>query len=400
MHRHTISSDATGGNGAAGSGGGGGGGIISHANRALEKLGRGRNLDGPEISSIMLAMLEGKTDDAYNAAFLKGLSAKGETDGELLAMLDVMMQKSVPVDTSGIEGPVIDVCGTGGDMQQTFNISTAASFIVAAASEIADTDRCLVAKHGNRSTSGVSGSADIFEMIGYDVNAGPPRMREILEQERVCFIFAQRFHPAMRHVAAARRSLGIRTAFNVLGPLANPARVTRQLVGVSSKDLLYRIPKMLLRAGRCQMAMTVTSADGMDELSTSSSNMAVVADGEHGSNRMTEMIIKPEDVGLHRSESVSGIRVADAGQSARYVTGAIDGTATRQIVETAVFNAAGALMISGTAGHGRDGNDIGMDYAVQTCMEAVRGGLASKRLDSFVKRAGDPALLEGIRHGT
>ena len=318
------------------------------------------------------------------------MSAKGETDSELASMLGVTMQRAVRLHPN-VRGPIIDVCGTGGDMQRTFNVSTAASFVAAAASSCGPSrDRFAVAKHGNRSSSGASGSADVFEALGYDNSAGPSRVQEILERCGICFVFAQRFHPAMRHVASARRALGKRTVFNLLGPLANPAGPSRQLVGVSTEDLLDRIPIILAGRG-AEVTMTVMSAEGMDELSTSSSNAVRMSrgtggSGSGGSRRFT---VRPEEVGLHRSD-ISEIRVADAPESARSVVGAIDGTAGRAVIETAVFNAAGALVVAGAADSLKD--------AVPVCMDAVRSGRASAKLDSFVRHAGSMEMLEGIRN--
>lgn len=351
----------------------------------LKKLESGQSLDTMQMNTVSNYILDGHTTDDQNALFLKFLSAKGETDQELLALLNVMTEKASKI-TPNVSCPIIDVCGTGGDMQQTFNISTAASFVTASVAK----DKCAIAKHGNHSSTGVSGSADIFASLGYDNNAEPSSIQRILEQHYICFIFAQRFHPAMKHVASARKILAKqKTAFNMLGPLANPAPVTRQIVGVSSKDLLYRIPRILLKRGT-QMAITVMSNEGMDELSTVSSNMVVIADGYDGSKRMTEMIIRPEDVGLHRSQ-IADIRVKTAAESVSYVVGAIDGTARRAIVETVILNAAGALLLL---------SDITDDFAhaVELCVESVKSGMASKKLDAFVCDVGDMEFLERIRN--
>ncbi|WP_048097330.1 anthranilate phosphoribosyltransferase, partial [Candidatus Nitrosopumilus salaria] len=172
--------------------------------------------------------------------------------------LDKMQEFSLKVEPKN-QGTIIDMCGTGGDKLQTFNISTTASFVVAAAGGI-------VAKHGNRSSSGVSGSADIFEYFGYDLDLEPSKIADILEKHNICFMFAQKFHPAMRHVSAARKKLGKRTAFNLLGPLSNPAGVKNQMIGVFSTEYLDRIPLILKKRG-AQNVMTVRSDDGMDEFS-------------------------------------------------------------------------------------------------------------------------------------
>lgn len=358
-----------------------------HIDEIVDAVCAGKNLDCAQAERVTGAMLDGETSHEQNARFLGCMSAKGETDAELASMLGVMMQRAVRLHPN-VRGPIIDVCGTGGDMQRTFNVSTAASFVAAAASSCGSSrDRFAVAKHGNRSSSGASGSADVFEALGYDNSAEPSRVQEVLERCGICFVFAQRFHPAMRHVASARRALGKRTVFNVLGPLANPAGASRQLVGVSTEDLLDRIPIILAGRG-AEVTMTVMSAEGMDELSTSSSNAVRVSRGAGGSGSK-RFTVRPEEVGLHRSD-ISEIRVADASESARAVVGAIDGTAGRAVTETVAFNAAGALVVAGAADSLKD--------AVPVCMDVVMSGRASAELDSFVRYAGSMEMLEGIRN--
>ena len=183
----------------------------------ISKLEQKIDLSYDQMEEIMTQVLSGKTNDDENMGFLSNLSRKGETDDELLGMLDKMQELSLKI-TPKNNGTIIDMCGTGGDNLQTFNISTTASFVVAAAGGI-------VAKHGNRSSSGISGSADIFEYFGYDLNAEPSVIANILENHQICFMFAQKFHPAMKNVSAARKQLKTRTAFNLLGPLSNPANV-------------------------------------------------------------------------------------------------------------------------------------------------------------------------------
>lgn len=358
----------------------------------LAKIESGYDIGCDEMRVLADQILKGATNNEQNVRFLKGLAAKGETDEELSCLLDVMMEKAVRIrpDTKS----AIDVCGTGGDMHQTFNISTAAAFVAAAAG-------CMVAKHGNRSTSGVSGSADIFESIGYDIRADPSKISEILSRHNICFMFAQQFHPAMQHVAAARKMLGIRTAFNLLGPLANPAGVTRQIVGVSSADLLYRIPRILLKRGALKI-MTVMSNDGMDELSTSSASSIVITvapsetipshlrftsvhKAESGLVRMT---VRPEDVGLHRSEGHE-IRVKSKKDAVKAFVDVLDGTAGRAMSETVVLNAAGALLVADVAD--------GIDEAVEICTDVIAGGKTSEALDRFVSDSGDHTMLEEIR---
>lgn len=338
------------------------------------KLRVGEDLKYEEMSSAMADMLSGVATDAENVEFLGALAEKGETDEELLGMLDMMREFSVSVDPKTREA-LIDMCGTGGDRLRTFNISTAASFVVAAAGG-------RVAKHGNRSSSGASGSADIFEYFGYDLEQGPEETAGILDRHGICFMFAQRFHPAMRHVAPARRLLARRTAFNLLGPLSNPAGVSNQLIGVSSAELLSRLPGLLARRG-AQNIMTVFSDDGMDEFSTSAPNrIATLKDG-----RVVTGTVDPAAVGLHES-SLSEITVQTRRQALEAFVGAISGTASRAMVETTALNAAGGLIVAGIAD--------GFGNAVEMALSAIRDGGALRALESFVSDTGEITRLREI----
>ncbi len=341
------------------------------------RLQRGADLTREQTSSAMEEMLSGNTSERENIDFLGALTAKGETDEELLGMLDKMQEFSLEVRPRTHDTP-IDMCGTGGDMLQTFNVSTTASFVVAAAGG-------TVAKHGNRSSSGVSGSADIFEYFGYDLSQEPSQIADILDRHGICFMFAQKFHPAMRHVFSARRQLGRRTAFNLLGPLSNPARVKNQLVGVSSTDLLERLP-LLLRQRGAQSVMTVRSDDGMDEFSTSAVNrVAVLRNG-----KVTTSTVDPEAVGLHRS-SLSDIRIETGQQAVESFVGVLDNTANRAMIETTALNAAGGLIVAGIADS--------FEEAVETALSAIRDGKAFKTLEGFVQDTGDVARLREMTDG-
>lgn len=334
-------------------------------------LRRGDDLTYGQAADAARAMLSGKTGDSQNADFLSCLAAKGETDEELLGMLDVMGEMSVRLPT---DLDAVDVCGTGGDGLSTFNISTAASFVLAAAGG-------TVAKHGNRSSTGGLGSADIFEHLGCNLHDSPDRVAWALGRHHVCFMFAQRFHPAMRHVREARRRLGTRTAFNILGPLLNPAGVRRQLVGVSSGDLLERVSRILQARGS-KRVMTVMSGDGMDEFSTSSTNRVLLA-----SDGMTESFsVDPEDVGLHRCGR-SDLQVNNREEAFDAFLSVLDGSASRAMTETAALNAAGGMVVAGLA----DGIADGAEEA----LEAIRGGRAYRTLEGFVADMGDPATLQG-----
>ncbi len=343
----------------------------------ISKMAEGTDLTYDQMSSCMIEMLSGATADGENELFLEALTRKGESDDELLGMLDRMQEFSLRVRPR-TQGIVIDMCGTGGDGLGTFNVSTAASFVVAAAGG-------AVAKHGNRSNSGAIGSADIFEHLGCDLDMGPEGIADMLHKHGICFMFAQKFHPAMKHVAPARRRLGVRTAFNLLGPLSNPARVRNQLVGVSSVPFLERLPMLLMKRG-AQNVMTVRSDDGMDEFSTSAINRVVIS----GSGETITRSVDPEDLGLYRS-SLRDIQVGTRQQALESFVGAINGTAGRAVVETTALNAAGGLMVAGVAS--------GFEEAVPMALSAIDDGRAFRVLDGFIRDAGDISRLREVADG-
>ena len=341
------------------------------------KLQKKIDLTYDEINYAMTDILSGNTNDAQNVDFLTFLAEKGETDDELLGMLDKMQEFSLKIDPKN-RGTIIDMCGTGGDKLQTFNVSTTASFIVAASGGI-------VAKHGNRSTSGISGSADIFEYFGYDLNAEPVRISEILEKHNICFMFAQKFHPAMKHVSAARKKIARRTAFNLLGPLSNPAGVKNQLVGVFSEDYLDRLPVILKRKG-AENIMTVRSDNGMDEFSTSSTNRVCFLRG----GKLLMNSIDPEVVGLHKSK-LQDIQISTKEDAIKSFVNVLNNTANQAMIETAVLNAAGGLIVANISKNFEEG--------VETALNTIKDGKAIKLLERFVADTGDISKLKEIING-
>ena len=341
------------------------------------KLQQKTDLTYDEMNSIMTDVLSGKTDDAQNADFLSSLAEKGETDEELLGMLDKMQEFALKVEPKN-QGTVIDMCGTGGDKLQTFNVSTTASFVVAAAGGI-------VAKHGNRSSSGVSGSADIFEYFGYDLNKEPAQIADILEEYNICFMFAQKFHPAMKYVSTARKQLGKRTAFNLLGPLSNPARVKNQLVGVFSTEYLDRLPAILKRKG-AENIMTVRSDDGMDEFSTSATNRVCIL----RNGKVLMNVIDPEVVGLHKSK-LDDIQIKTKQDAIKSFVGVLNNTANQAMIETTALNAAGGLIVANIANNFEEG--------VELALNTIKDGKAMSLLEKFVKDTGDISKLKEITNG-
>ena len=338
----------------------------------IQRLQEKTDLTYDEMNNIMTDILSGNTNLQENAEFLSNLADKGETDDELLGMLNMMQELSLKIEPKNA-GTIIDMCGTGGDKLQTFNISTTASFVVAATGGV-------VAKHGNRSTSGVSGSADIFEYFGYDLNQEPSKIVQILEKHKICFMFAQKFHPAMKHVGPARKQLGKRTAFNLLGPLSNPAGVKNQLIGVFSNEYLDRLPAILKRRGG-EKIMTVRSDDGMDEFSTSATNrVCILRDGKVLMNA-----IDPEVVGLHKS-SLKDIQISTKEDAIKSFVEVLNNTANQAMIETTALNAAGGLIVANIANNFEEG--------VELAMNTIKDGKAFKTLENFVKDTGDITKLK------
>ncbi len=343
----------------------------------ISKLEQKIDLNYDQMSEIMSEVLSGKTNDEQNVSILSNLSKKGETDDELLGMLDKMQELSLKI-TPKNPGTVIDMCGTGGDKLQTFNISTTASFVVAAAGGI-------VAKHGNRSSSGISGSADIFEYFGYDLNAEPSHVAKILENHGICFMFAQKFHPAMKNVSLARKQLATRTAFNLLGPLSNPANVKNQLVGVFSNEFLTRLPHILKRKG-VENIMTVRSNDGMDEFSTSSTNSVCILKN----NIVSVNSIDPEFLGLHKS-SLHDIQIKTKQNAIESFVGVLNNTANQPMIETTALNAAAGLLVGNVV----DSFEDGLELALNTIID----GKAMSLLEKFVASTGNIEKLKEIIDG-
>ena len=343
----------------------------------IKKLEEKTTLSYDEVNAVMTDILSGKTTDSENVSFLSNLAEKGETDDELLGMLDKMNEFALKVVPKN-SGTIIDMCGTGGDNLQTFNVSTTASFVVAAAGGI-------VAKHGNRSSSGISGSADIFEYFGYNLNQEPSQISGILEKHNFCFMFAQKFHPAMKHVSLARKQIGRRTAFNLLGPLSNPAGVKNQLVGVFSIDYLDRLP-LIMKRRKVENIMTVRSDDGLDEFSTSSTNRVCILKN----NKVLMNAIDPEVVGLHKS-SLHDIQIKTKQDAIKSFVGVLNNTANQAMIETTALNAAGGLIVANISKNFEEG--------VELALKTIRDGKAFSLFENFVKDTGDYSKIKELDIG-
>ncbi|HMK32939.1 MAG TPA: anthranilate phosphoribosyltransferase [Nitrosopumilaceae archaeon] len=336
------------------------------------KLSLYQDLNYDEMGGIMDELFKGQISSEEAANFLRNLTEKGESDEELLAMLDKMQQYAIHISPKRL-GRIIDVCGTGGDKMKTFNVSTTAAFVI---NGVGGT----VAKHGNRSVSGISGSADIFEYFGYDLNMSPERVTEIIEKCGIGFMFAQKFHPAMKNIAEARKILGIRTAFNLLGPLSNPAQVKNQLVGVFSADYLERIV-LLLKARGAENVMSVLSNDGLDELSTTSKNQIChLKDG-----KISIRVLNPQDFGLSKS-NLSDIQVSSKDEAIKSFITVLKGTANKSMTEITALNAAAGLIIS----------DIANDFhdAIPMALDSIKSGKSYNSFKEFIRFCGNIEKIE------
>jgi anthranilate phosphoribosyltransferase len=342
-------------------------------NELTEQLSLGDNLTIDQMSNGMDEILTGTQNDDDVAEFLKNLTQKGESDDELLAMLNKMEEFSLHISPN-CKGKIIDVCGTGGDKLKTFNISTAASFVIAGAGG-------NVAKHGNRSISGISGSADIFEYFGFDLNSEPNKVNETIEKFGIGFMFAQKFHPAMKNVAKARKIVGGRTAFNLLGPLTNPAMVKNQLIGVFSEKYQEKIVKILQRKN-AETVMAVRSADGMDELSTTCKNQICMLKND----TITKMTLDPQKVGLQKG-NISDIQIRSKEDAIKSFITVLNNTANKTKIEITALNAAGGLVISDIADNFTD--------AVELALDTIHSGKAFDKLENFVKNYGNIEKLDG-----
>jgi anthranilate phosphoribosyltransferase len=326
----------------------------------IEKVMRREDLSGEEAAAAMAEVMEGRAADAQIAGLLIGLAMKGERPVEIVGLATTMRAQAVKV-TRHFEG-VFDTCGTGGDRSGTFNISSCVALVVAACG-------IRVAKHGNRSVSSLCGSADVFETLGVRITAPPAVVERCLEEARIGFFFAPTFHPSMKHAGATRRALGVRTAFNLLGPLTNPAAPTRQLVGVPRPEFTELLARSLLLLGS-ERAWVVHGADGIDEISTT--GYTKISECRAGS--VNTFYLHPADVGLPKASAAS-LRGGDARENARIVTSVLagDGGPARDVV---TLNAGAALFIAGAAATIQEG--------IRRASLAIDSGEAKRTLEALV----------------
>jgi anthranilate phosphoribosyltransferase len=327
----------------------------------IEKLVRHEDLTADEAAAAMEEVMAGRAPSAALAGLLSALAMKGERPTEIVGFARTMRAHSVKL--SAPAGEVFDTCGTGGDRSGTFNISSAAALVVASCG-------VTVAKHGNRSVSSRCGSADVFEQLGVDIAASPPVVERTLRDANIAFFFAPTFHPSMKHAGPTRRELGIRTAFNLLGPLTNPAGATRQLVGVPKSELTELLARALMHLGSTR-AWVVHGADGIDEISTTGYTKV----SECRAGAVHTFYVHPADFGIAKA-APADLKGGDAAQNAtiiREVLGGQPGPA-RDIV---LLNAGAALLIAGQVEAVADG--------IRRAAQAIDSGAARETLERMAR---------------
>ena len=329
---------------------------------ALQRVIEHREIFHDEMVSLMRQIMGGEVSPVMIAAIVTGLRVKKETIGEIAAAATVMRELSTKVDVAD-STRLVDTCGTGGDGAHTFNISTAAMFVAAAAG-------ARIAKHGGRSVSSSSGSADVLEALGVNINLSPAQVAECLAETGVGFMFAPNHHSAMKHAAPVRRELGVRTIFNILGPLTNPACAPYQVMGVFHPDLVGIQVRVLQRLGS-QRALTVFGREGLDEISISGRTLV----GELKDGQVTEYEVHPEDFNLPVHDPRS-LQVANVDESKAMLLGALDNQpgAARDIV---ALNAGASIYVCGQAET--------LAAGVALAFEVMASGAARASLDAFIK---------------
>ncbi|HET9699611.1 MAG TPA: anthranilate phosphoribosyltransferase [Burkholderiales bacterium] len=336
---------------------------------ALTRVIEHREIFHDEMLDLMRQIMSGQMSPVLIAAIIIGLRVKKETIGEITAAAQVMREFATRVEVAD-DRHLVDTCGTGGDAAHTFNISTAAAFVAAAAG-------ARVAKHGGRSVSSKSGSADLLEALGVNIHITPQQAGQAIDEVGVGFMFAPNFHGAMKHAAPVRRELGVRTLFNILGPLTNPAGARHQVLGVFHPDLVGIQARVLQRLGS-RHVMVVHGSDGLDEITLSGETLV----GELKGGEVHEYTIAPQQFGMEPC-GLDTIRVQDGAQSKQMVLSVLNNHPgpARDIV---ILNAGAAIYVSGIT--------RSLERGVEKAREAIESGAAKAKLDQFV---GFSASLKG-----
>jgi len=330
-------------------------------NQAIKSVISKKDLNESEMIDVMNSIMTGQTTDAQIGAFLVGLSMKGETIDEITASVKVMRSLATSVEVSSTEY-LVDTCGTGGDGLGLFNISTASAFVVAAAGG-------KVAKHGNRSISSKSGSADVLEAAGINLNLSPESISQCIEKIGVGFMFAPAHHSAMKHAIGPRKELAVRTIFNVLGPLTNPAKAPNQVIGVYDKNLVEPIANVL-KSLKSRHVMVVHSADGLDEFSVA--DKTFVAELHNG--EISTYTVHPDEFGL-KLGNLNDIKVENANESLSLIYEAFSGQngTAKNIIS---FNAGAAIYVSGL--------EDSLSSGIEKASQILSDGSAKEKLEEYI----------------
>jgi anthranilate phosphoribosyltransferase len=327
----------------------------------LKGLSEFRTLTKEEMIQCLEDITEGRATDAQIGAFIMAMKMKGETVEELEGAASFFREKATKVDVDDPDN-LVDTCGTGGDLSDTFNVSTITAFVLAGAG-------IRVAKHGNRSVSSKSGSADLLEFLGAKIDLGPEQVKRMIEEVGIGFMFAPLFHPAMKRVVGPRREVGIRSLFNLIGPLSNPAGAKRQLFGVFSDQFVEKVARVLLRLG-VRRAVVVHGRDGIDEVSISApTRVAEVSGGEVCIYEFT-----PEELGFRRYP-IDYIKVKSVEESAKVAMSVLKGEPSPAL-DMVLLNSAFGVFVSGVA------NDL--KTALEVAKDSIKGGKAQRKLSEFI----------------
>ncbi|MBH52549.1 MAG: anthranilate phosphoribosyltransferase [Chloroflexi bacterium] len=326
---------------------------------SITKIIEGNSLSTEEASNVMNEIMNGDTTPAQIASFITALRMKGESVEEVVGMATAMRQHSIKIN---ISGTLVDTCGTGGDGSNTFNISTASSVAASAAG-------LKIAKHGNRSASSICGSADVLEECGVKIDMSPSDVAYSIEKIGIGFMFAPIFHPAMKHAGPPRREIGIRTIFNILGPLTNPANAQIQILGIARKELGFLMAETLRRL-KTHKSFIVHGEDGIDEFTLSGQTYI----WEISDDTILEHSISPEDVGLTRSP-LSNLKGGSIKENKQMLESVLDGT-PGSLQDSIAFNTGAAIYLSGNAKTFKDG--------VNQAKEILTSGLGRKKLEEWV----------------
>ena len=343
----------------------------------IQSLVEGASLTGTESRQAMQEIMTGQATNAQIAAFLTALRMKGETVEELVSFAEVMRQNCHKIHPN-VQGRLVDTCGTGGDKLKTFNISTAAAFVIAGVG-------ISVAKHGNRAVTSKSGSADVLELLGVNLKMEPAAVERAVEQVGIGFMYAPAFHPAMKYAVVPRKEVGIRTIFNLLGPLTNPAGASAQVLGVYDAKLTVPVAKALRSLG-CEEALVVHGLDGLDEIST----VGKTAISHLKNLEVKTSVVDPAELGVQKA-LVTDLQGASPAENAKILFNILSGKIPvgDARIEIVLVNSAAGIIVGGKAG------DFG--EALEIAHESIRSGAALKKLKKLVKASkGDLSMLEEL----